>query len=305
MGKVESKTNKIASVILCTYNRASLLKRALESLAKQTMVPEELEIVVVDDGSGDETQNVVREMSTEHSSVKLVSAERNLGASGARNLGLAAATGKYILFTDDDCIIQDDWVKTMCSTLDNEPVVSGCIDSSKSGYTKLCHNITHFHPYMPGRKSGPVDFLAGANMGFHRSVLDELGGFDEDLILAGDMQLCLRAKAKGYQPYLNTKAVVVHAPDYISLPRAIESSFEHAARTVLLRNEFRSLLGTPFILKYPILILLFSPLIALSVTSNIYFRNPGLLSSFWTVPFVYLLKLVWCFGAAYGLKKSK
>ena len=89
---------------------------------------------------------------------------------------------------------------------------------------------------MPGRKSGPVDFLAGANMGFHRNVIDELGGFDDEMILAGDMQLCLQARSKGYQPYLNQEAVVLHDPDYISLAGAVKSSYSHASATILLRN---------------------------------------------------------------------
>ncbi len=305
MGQNETNTKKIASVILCTFNRARLLRRILESLGRQTVKTERFEVIVVDDGSDDDTQEIVREMSTKHSGISLVSTGRNLGASGARNLGLALATGDYILFTDDDCIAMSNWVEAMCATLDHAPIVAGSIESPKSGYIKLCHNIAHFHPFMPGRKSGPIDFLAGANMGFRWGVIQELGGFDDKMILAGDMQLCLRARSMGYQPYLTQKAAVVHDPDYISLAGAVKSSYVHAATTVLLRNEYRSLLGTPFVLKYPMLIRLASPLIALSVTSKIYLRNPRLLSSFWTAPGVFFLKLVWCFGAAKGINKSR
>lgn len=298
-------TRKIASVVLCTFNRAKLLRRALESLAQQTIEPEKFEVIVVDDGSDDETQEIVREMSSKHSFIRLLSGEGNMGSSGARNLGFASAKGEYILFTDDDCIVKDNWIETMCAALDREPIVSGSIESPKSGYVKLCHNIAHFHPFMPNHKSGPVGFLAGANMGFHRSVIEELGGFDDEMILAGDMQLCLRARSRGYQPYLNQEAVVVHDPEYISLAGAVKSSYAHAATTISLRNEYRSLLNTPSVLKYPAWIRVASPLIALSVTSKIYLWNPRLLSSFWTVPFVFFLKVVWCFGAARGLKTSK
>jgi glycosyltransferase involved in cell wall biosynthesis len=304
-GRTETERKRIASVIICTHNRASLLKRALGSLVYQSFGPELFEIIVVDDGSDDETQGLVREMSANHSWVKLVSTGKKRGASGARNLGLSAATGEYVLFTDDDCIARDNWVEAMCAALNNTPIVAGSVESPRSGYAVICHNIAHFHPFMPGRKSGPVDFLAGANMGFRRSVLGELGGFDDEMILAGDMKLCLQARSMGYQPILNQEAVVVHDPVYITMPRAVKSSYAHAAQTVLLRNEYRSLLGTPFVLKYPLLLVLASPLIALSVTLKIYFKNPRLLSTFWTAPGVFFLKLVWCFGAARGLKQSK
>jgi GT2 family glycosyltransferase len=142
-------------------------------------------------------------------------------------------------------------------------------------------------------------------MGLHRNVIDELGGFDDGMILAGDMHLCLRARSDGYQPMLIQEAVVEHDPLDISLSGAVKSSFAHAASTIFLRNEYRSLLRTPFVLKYPLLIRLASPLIALKVTGGIYLKHPKLLASFWTMPLVYFLKLAWCFGAASGLQNSK
>jgi len=305
MRQSDSDSKTFVSVIICTHNRANLLKRALASLVCQTIAPEKYEVIVVDDGSDDGTQDLVREVSARHSRIKLVSAGKNKGASRARNMGLAAAKGKYFLFTDDDCIPRDDWVEIMCTALECNPIVAGTIESPKSGYVKLCHNIAHFHPFMKGRMPGSVDFLAGANMGFRRTVIDELGGFDDELRLAGDMKLCLQARSKGYQPILNREAVILHDPDYISLAGAVKSSYRHAATTVLLRNEYRSLLRTPSVLRYPVMIRLTSPLIALSVTSKIYLGNPRLLSRFWTVPFVYFLKMVWCFGAARGLVESK
>ena len=193
----------------------------------------------------------------------------------------------------------------MCAALDYEPIVAGSIEISNSGYAKFCHNISHFHPFVPGRRSGPVDFIAGANKGFRRHVIDELGGFEDEMVLAGDTQLCLRARAKGYKPCLSQEAVVLHDPHGISLVGAVKSSFTHAASTIFLRNKYRSLLRTPFVLKYPMLIRLASPLIALKVTTGIYLKNPRLLSSFWTLPLVFLLKLAWCFGAASGLQNSK
>ncbi|MBN1225229.1 MAG: glycosyltransferase family 2 protein [Candidatus Aminicenantes bacterium] len=296
-------TKKSASIIVTTYNRSDLLKRALKSIECQTLQPECFEIIVVDDGSDDDTVDVVREISLTCSQIRLISNEMNRGASLARNRGLALAKGDYILFTDDDCVANADWAEKMCATLDREPVVAGAIASPASGYIKLCHNIAQFHPFMPGRISGRIDFLAGANMGLHRSVLDELGGFEDEMILAGDTQLCLRARSRGYRPFLNHEAVVLHDPLYISLSGAFKSSYRHAKKTILLRNKYRSLLRTPFVLRHRAALLLAGPMISLFVTAKIYL-NPRLLSFFWTAPLVFFLKWAWCLGAAVGLRKT-
>jgi len=272
---------------------------------QQTAGPYNFEVVVIDDGSDDGTDEVLREISLRHSNILSITNVRNLGLSSARNLGLAAASGEYILFMDDDCIAYRDWVERMCDCLAARAVVAGAVDSPKSGCVMLAHNIAHFHPFMPGRKSGPVDFIAGANMGFQRGVLEGLQGFDEGRRLAGDTQLCLKARSAGYVPYLTQDAVIVHDPDYITLSGAVKSSYLHAETTILLRHEFSSLLGTPFFLKSPLLLRLLSPLIGLTVTAKVYFMNPRLLRWLWAAPIVCLLKLIWCWGAASGLRKAK
>ncbi len=294
-----------ASVIIGTYNRSNLLKRALESLLHQTVKPDIFEIIVIDDGSNDGTKELLKEITQSQSHIHSITNEKNLGLSSARNQGVAAASGEHLLFMDDDCMARNDWVAKLCDCLDGQPVVAGAIDSPKSNFIKLSHNIAHFHPFMPGQKPGPIDFLAGANMGFQRQVLEELQGFDEGRKLAGDTHLCLKARTAGYIPYLAQEAVVVHDPKYISLRRAITSSYQHAGTTVLLRNEFSSLLQTPFFMRSPLLLRIGSPLIALVVTARIYFRNPRLLRYYWTAPLVLMLKLVWCWGAAAGLRKNK
>jgi len=294
-----------ASIVIGTYNRADLLRRALESLMQQSCGAEAFEVIVVDDGSDDATEEDLSELGRKFPNLRVLTTGANLGLSHARNLGLAHAAGEYVLYTDDDCIAHRDWVEKMCSCLESHPVAAGAIDSPKGSGVKLSHNISHFHPFMQGRRSGPIDFIAGANMGFRRQVLEELHGFDESRKLAGDTQVCLKARAAGYQPWLNQEAVVVHDPAYLTLATAVKSAYEHARTTILLREEFRSLLRTPFVLRSSFLLRLFSPLIAFMVTAGIYVRNPRLWKRFWTVPLVWYLKLVWCWGAAAGLGDAK
>jgi GT2 family glycosyltransferase len=239
----------LVSVVICTYNRAQLLKRTLHSLTLQTVRPEQFEIIVVDDGSVDETPEVCLQLRQDLPHMKYVSNGVNSGISCSRNKGIKSAEGEFILFTDDDCIANNDWVERMSAALEREPVVAGAVESSESNYIRLCHNIAEFHPFIPGCKRRPVEFIAGANMGFRRSVLDELGGFDAKVKTAEDMEFILRARSKGYRIYLACDAIVTHDHNRTNLDTVFKYSAKHAAETILLRNKYRSLLGTPFVLR--------------------------------------------------------
>ena len=271
----ERDSHSFTSVIICTYNRASLLKRVLRSLTKQTLPLNRFEVIVVDDGSQDETAHVCEMMTCELPNLRYVSTGANFGPSRARNVGIEVADGNHILFTDDDCILDRNWAERMSSALEQEAIVAGAVVSPKGPYLKLCHNIAELHHFMPGQKEGPKEFLSCANAGFQRSALDDLNGFEEKTTIGEDMEVILRARMKGYRAYFVPDAVVEHDPVRTTLASIFKYAARHAAQTVILRNRYRSLLRTPFILRSPVLLLAAAPAIALKVTSGIYLRNPG------------------------------
>lgn len=95
---------KLISVIVAAYNIGEYLPRCLDSLLAQSY--RKLEIIVVDDGSGDDTGAVCDRYAREHERIKVIHQQRNEGPSGARNKGLAIAKGDYIGYVDGD-----DWVE--------------------------------------------------------------------------------------------------------------------------------------------------------------------------------------------------
>jgi GT2 family glycosyltransferase len=293
------------SVIVCTYNRSHLLKRTLQSLARQTVALNRYEVIVIDDASQDNTREVCHAAVSTLRNLRYIALQKNVGAAGARNKGIEAAKGTYLLFTDDDCIPAEDWIEKMISSLERVNIVAGAISSPRRNYFKLGHNIAQFHPFMTDRRVGNMNFATTANLGFHRTVLEQLNGFQQELRIAQDTELSLHAMKEGFRIYFSPDAVVIHDPDQTNLSGILRHSVQHASVTVHLRNQYRSLLRTPFILRSPILILIASPLIALKVTVEIYLSNKNVAKLFWTAPLVYLLKLAWCWGAARGLRKKR
>lgn len=90
----------LVSVVIPTYNRPHLLKRALDSVCRQSY--NNIEVIVVDDASKEDIYSVISDYNT----VKMIKHEKNQGASAARNTGIDAARGKYIAFLDSD----DEWL---------------------------------------------------------------------------------------------------------------------------------------------------------------------------------------------------
>ncbi len=115
--------NKI-SVIVPIYNSEKYLKRCLDSIINQSY--NMLEIILVDDGSTDNSLNICNKFLLQDKRIKLIR-QNNRGVSSARNAGINKATGEYITFIDSDDIVAEDLIKLLCHTIiDNSGDVSIC-----------------------------------------------------------------------------------------------------------------------------------------------------------------------------------
>jgi glucosyl-dolichyl phosphate glucuronosyltransferase len=107
------------SVVICSYNRASLLRRALESVREQRCARGAFEVIVVDNNSSDETPAVIREAGASMPLTHLREARQ--GLSFARNRGVAISRGDIVAFTDDDVRVAPDWIETLLRVAENHP----------------------------------------------------------------------------------------------------------------------------------------------------------------------------------------
>lgn len=106
------------SIIIPNYNEEKYIKRCLESIFNQTINKEKYEVIVIDDGSTDESIKIIKKYN-----VKLLNSNR-LGAGGARNIGLDIANGQYIILLDaDDYLYKNDVLEKLDNQLNNQDIV--------------------------------------------------------------------------------------------------------------------------------------------------------------------------------------
>jgi len=175
------------SIIICTRNRAESLRCTLESIGKSS-VPEgwTVEVLVVDNGSTDQTEQMVRRTNYSQMSAKYIR-EPRVGKGYAYNAGISAAIGEVLLFTDDDVRVPTRWIEEMC-----RPILNGTADAVAGGVVYPAEYAAALSkPVISSRRSWfgsteeldprqPVS-MVGANMAFHRRVLQKVPQFDVEL----------------------------------------------------------------------------------------------------------------------------
>lgn len=201
------KAQPLVSVIIPTYNRPALLKRAVLSAQEQTY--QNLEIIIVDDASNDDTENVVRGFNDNR--IKYVKHNTNRGGSAARNTGIETSRGEYIAFLDDD----DEWVESkierqlkdisgydavLCST-----TIVGKARSVKR-YKKAIVDVKNL-------RKGFV-FSGGTNIILGKSEVLRQVKFDESLNKSQDWDLLIRLAGKFSVRYVNEPLVIYHNEDH-------------------------------------------------------------------------------------------
>jgi len=211
------------SAVLPTYNRAGLLVRCLESLEAQTLDRDAYEVIVVDDGSTDNTSEVSSAV-VERAKMRMVYVRGSHGGPAtARNLGIGRARGEIVAFIDDDCAAASDWLERLLAALINEQVVGV---EGKVVRHPDCTPFTHFVENLNG------GLFLTANMAYRRDVLEAAGGFHQDYRLAAaeDWDLAFRIMERGGEIRFCPEAVVVHAPvpiegrDFIEIARERRSA---------------------------------------------------------------------------------
>jgi glycosyltransferase involved in cell wall biosynthesis len=208
------------SVVVCTYNRAALLRAALASLMElRTADRFQYEIVVVDNGSTDETSRVIQEAAASAPVPLRGVREPQPGVACARNCGVRAARGAWIAFFDDDQIAEPGWLLELMEAArqTGARLIGGAVqlllpESQIQRLPYICRRLLG-ESTLEGRprRFGRKLFAGTANLLVNRTIFDEIGLFDETLKEAGeDTDLNRRMRAAGIEGCFAPSAVVRH-----------------------------------------------------------------------------------------------
>ncbi|HEU0014789.1 MAG TPA: glycosyltransferase family 2 protein [Longimicrobium sp.] len=215
----------VFSVVVPTYNRPAMLRRAVSSVLAQTFA--DFEVIVVDDASPGGPP--LLEPGPADPRVRVIRNERNLGAGASRNAGIRAARGRYISFLDDDDEYLDSFLASTHRTLEGaagDVGMSWCsvrsIQYASGGPTEA---RTRTYPTEYPSTAELVTAMMTIGTGFGVTVksacLRELGGFDGDLRLVEDTDLFLKLLEAGYFPVIVPGVHVVrhqHHGDRLTSP---------------------------------------------------------------------------------------
>ncbi|HXG51591.1 MAG TPA: glycosyltransferase [candidate division Zixibacteria bacterium] len=228
------------SVIIPSLNAARTIATQLEALATQKW-SRSWEVIIADNGSCDETLEIVRQYRNRLPGLRIVEARERRGAAHARNVGVAAAASRNVVFCDADDEVAPGWVAAIGEALFEHGFVASRFDTGKLNHREL-QRVLGNPQYRELQKLWYSPFLphaGGSGMGVKREIHDAVGGFDETLLRLSDTDYCVRIQKRGIRLHFVEDAVVnVRCRD--SLRALYRQSRGFAEYNVLLYKRYRT-----------------------------------------------------------------
>ena len=201
----ESNTNaNIFSIVIPAYNSVKLLSRCLEALEKQSAPKAEFEVTVADDGSTDETLEMLSQFKAQTELNLQWTSIPNSGPGNARNAGVAKSAGSWIGFIDADVIPDPDWVKNAIQLIQQKPDAGAFEGRTEVTQRNLATPFTHQTENTEGGRYPTCNFLVRRNLAnFHPAYL---------IPFREDTDLAFSILASGYSIIFAPELIVEHPP---------------------------------------------------------------------------------------------
>jgi len=269
------------SVIIPVYNRASQVVRCVKSVMRQNY--KDAEIIVVDDGSTDNTWDVLKRIS----GLRLIKNKKRLWPGAARNNGVKASKGKILVFLDSDCwAATTNWLMNHVKAHESadDKIVSGVVKGTHNTYGGVIFSYIWWSMFMG--KKGVISraHVPLANLSVSRSTFDRIGLFDTTMPIYEDVDWSYRANAKNINFKLIDNAIV-HHKDREGLKNVFKNLKQFGEWTIILRKRypkfqyswiFPKTLNSSIIMLIPLSILM-----ALYIAVKIFPRHPKIV---WYLP---------------------
>lgn len=231
-----AETPKLSVIISCR-NSGSTLAETLEAVIVQDY-PGWWELVVVDNGSSDDTAAVARRVGTKAPNFSLLQPPKPGYQAYGLNYGIAHSRGDYLVFLDGDDLAAPGYLEEMAKALDSAPFVGGAMDVERLNPEWLrarrrelqVDRIDRFCDYLPA--------VIGASMSGRRAPIEAVGGFDESLPTQHDLDISWRLHEAGYPGTFVPKAVL-HYRYRPSLKAIFDQELGYGEGEVVLYKKFR------------------------------------------------------------------
>lgn len=202
----------LVSIVVPAYNEGVVLETCVRSIVA-TSYPR-TEVIVVDDGSSDDTAAVMAALGREFSQIRMIQ-QANAGKGAALNHGASVSSGEVLVFVDADSLFQEDTLQRMLEGFDDENVGAVCGDDRPVNLdrvlTRLLTVISHIGTGLVRRSLsllGCLPIVSGNSGAFRREVFAEIGGFDENTV-GEDLELTWRVHKAGRQVRFAPRALVL------------------------------------------------------------------------------------------------
>lgn len=196
-----------ATVIIPAYNAGNTIANTLKSLEKQSF--KDFEVVVVDDGSKDNTAYVVKSFPK----ARLLQ-EKNSGPAVARNFGAKEAQGEILVFTDSDCVADKEWLAQMVIPFEDKDIagVQGRYKSEQKEIVARFIQLEIEKRYEKMARQKYIDFIGSYSAAYRKKVFLEMNGFDESFRIASgeDTEFSYKISKAGYKMIFNQNAIIFH-----------------------------------------------------------------------------------------------
>lgn len=196
------------SVVVPAFNSEKTIGQCLASLLNQTFPRESYEVIVVNDGSTDSTERILKWYSVE------ALTQKNQGPAAARNAGVGKASGEIILFTDDDCVPSANWIEEMAKPFRDKEVaaVKGAYKTKQESVVARFAQIEFEERFEMLKKVEYIDMVDTYSAGYRKEIFLRMKGFDATFPVANneDTELSYRMFNHGYKMIFNPNAVVCH-----------------------------------------------------------------------------------------------
>ncbi|PWJ38514.1 glycosyltransferase family 2 protein [Sediminitomix flava] len=213
------------SIVIPSHNRKASLIQLLKSIKESDTETIQFEVIVVCDGCVDGTEKEIEAFQKQFSVLKYIS-QKGAGPAAARNNGAKLAQGKYIAFTDDDCLVSKEWLKAIITGFSKFPKVIGLQGKTLTN-KKECTPLTHQIHNEAGHSAWPT-----CNVAYRKDYFERVGGFDESFPFAHneDADIAWRLEKEGPMIFYS-EMLIIHPPR--------EESFKKLSKRMkMLESEF-------------------------------------------------------------------